>query len=70
MARTRSTNSIDTELSKIQEELTKLQEKEEALKARQLELQKLKQAQVTKQIMDAYQKSGKSLEELLTFLDV
>lgn len=70
MARTRSANSIDTELSKIQEELTKPQEKEEALKARQLELQNLKQAQVTKQIMDVYQKSGKSLEELLTFLDV
>lgn len=70
MARTRSTTSIDTELNKIQEELLKLQEKEESLKARQLELQKLKQEQVTKQIMEACQKSGKSLQELLTFLDV
>lgn len=70
MARTRSTTSIDTELNKIQEELEKLQEKEESLKARQLELQQLKQEQVTKQIMEACQKSGKSLQELLTFLDV
>ena len=70
MARTRSANSIDTELGRIQDELAKLQEKEEALKARQLELQKLKQEQVTRQIMEAYQKSGKSLEELLTFLDI
>ena len=70
MARTRTIASIDTELSKLQEELMKLQQKEEAIKSRQLQLQKQKREQETKQIMDAYMKSGRSMEELLIFLDV
>lgn len=70
MARTRTIASIDTELSKLQEELVKLQQKEETIKSRQLQLQKQKREQETKQIMDAYMKSGRSMEELLIFLDV
>jgi len=70
MARSRSMTSIDTEIGKIEAELEKLQKKEEALTARLRNLQKQKQEYESKQIMDAFRKSGKSLEELMTFFDV
>ena len=58
MARTRSISSIETEISKVTSELQKAQEKE------------TKQSIEAKQIMDAFRKSGKSVQELMTFLDV
>ena len=70
MARSRSMTSIDTEIGKIEAELEKLQKKEEVLTARLRNLQKQKQEYESKQIMDAFRKSGKSLEELMTFFDV
>ncbi len=70
MARTRSISSIDTELSKLEAELTKVQEKYDALAARILELQKQKQDIEAKQVMEAFKRSGKSLQELMNFLDV
>ena len=56
--------------SQLNSELAKLQEKEELLTARLLELQKKKQEYESKQVMEAFRKSGKSLQELMTFLDV
>lgn len=72
MARTRSKTSIDAEINKIENELLKLQEKQEALTAQLSSLQKTKQEFETKQkqIMDAFRKSGKTLQELMTFLNV
>ena len=70
MARTRSMTSIDTEIGKIENELLKLQKKQELLTAQLSSLQKSKQEFETKQVMDAFRKSGKSLQELMTFLDV
>ncbi|AWW25439.1 hypothetical protein DOZ58_18405 [Acetobacterium sp. KB-1] len=70
MARTKSITSIETEITRINSELTKLQEKQEALSDRLLELQKQKKEHEAKQVMEAFQKSGKSLQELMTFLDV
>lgn len=70
MARTKSTTSIETEIAKINVELAKLQKKQEALSDRLLELQKQKQENEVKQVMEAFRKSGKSLQELMTFLDV
>ncbi|WP_414732278.1 DUF4315 family protein [Acetobacterium carbinolicum] len=70
MARTKSIASIETEITRINSELTKLQEKQEALSDRLLELQKQKKEHEAKQVMEAFQKSGKSLQELMTFLDV
>lgn len=70
MARTKSITSIENEIAKINSELTKLQEKQEALSDRLLELQKQKKEHEAKQVMEAFQKSGKSLQELMTFLDV
>ena len=70
MARTRSISSIEVEIKKLEEELKKAQAKVDAISARVLELRKLKQDYESKQIMEAFHKSGKSLEELMTFLDI
>ena len=70
MARTKSITSIETEITKINSDLTKLQEKQEVLSDRLLELQNQKKEHEAKQVMEAFQKSGKSLQELMTFLNV
>ena len=70
MARMRSISSIETEISKAEAELAKVEEKYNALTDRLLELQQLKSEYEAKQVMEAFRKSGKSLEELMTFLDV
>ena len=70
MARTRSISSIEAEITKVDAELKKAQEKVDALTGQLLELQQLKQNYEAKQIMEAFRNSGKSLQELLTFLDV
>ena len=70
MARTRSISSIEAEILKITAELQKAQEKVDELSQRLLELQEMKQSIEAKQIMDAFRKSGKSMQELMTFLDV
>ena len=70
MARTRSISSIEAEIAKAEAELNKAQEKVDAISAKLLNLQKQKQEHEARQIMEAYKKSGKSLQELMTFLDV
>ena len=70
MARMRSISSIEAEINKVEAELVKVQEKYDSLAARLLELQQLKSDYEAKQVMDAFRKSGKSLQELMTFLDV
>ena len=70
MARMRSISSIETEIKKVEADLAKAQEKCDALFARLLELQKMKQDIEAKKVMEAFRKSGKSMQELMTFLDV
>lgn len=70
MARTRSISSIEAEITKVDAELKKTQEKVDALTEQLLRLQQLKQDYEAKQIMEAFHKSGKGLQELLTFLDI
>lgn len=70
MARIRSITSIEAEISKVSSELKQAQEKADALSQRLLELQQMREAYESKQVMEAFRKSGKSLQELLTFLDV
>ena len=70
MARTRSISSIDAEISKLEDELSKVQEKYDALAARILELQKQKQDIEARQVMEAFKRSGKSMQELMNFLEV
>ena len=70
MARTRSITSIEAEISKVSSELKQAQERADALSQRLLELQQMREAYESKQVIEAFRKSGKSLQELLTFLDV
>lgn len=70
MARTKSISVIETELKKAEEDLKKAQEKVDILSNRVLKLQQQKQEYESKRIIDAYKRSGKTLDELLTFLDV
>lgn len=70
MARARSIKSIEAEISRVEADLAKAQEKCDSLSARLLELQKAKQDVEAKQVMDAFRKSGKSMQELMTFLGV
>lgn len=70
MARTKSISAIETELKKAEDDLKKAQEKVDILSDRVLKLQQQKQEYESRQIIDAYKKSGKTLDEMLTFLDV
>ena len=64
MARMRSISSIETEISKVESDLLKAQERGDSLSARLLELQKTKQEIEAKKVMDAFRKSGKSIQKL------
>ncbi len=70
MARMRSISSIEAEITKVESDLAKAQARYDALAAQLIELQQLKKDYEAKQIMDAFHKSGKSMQELMTFLDV
>lgn len=68
MARTKSLEAIETEISQTEDELEKLQARYDKVAAKLEKLQNQKREYLTKQIMDAYLKSGKSLDEIMTFL--
>ena len=68
MARVRTIESINAEISKIQEELNNLHQKYDKTAAKLEVLQEQKQKYQTKLVMKALQSSGKSLDELMTFL--
>ncbi len=70
MARTRSISSIETEISKVTSELQKRRRRSMNFLKSSLSFRKQKQSIEAKQIMDAFRKSGKSVQELMTFLDV
>ena len=70
MAKMKSISAIETELKKAEDDLKKAQEKVDILSDRVLKLQQQKQEYESRQIIDAYKKSGKTLDEMLTFLDV
>ena len=67
MARKKSTETIDAEIAKVMADMSKLQDRYDKLaeKLKDLQEQRRREADV---IMDAYLKSGKSLEEIMTFL--
>lgn len=68
MARMKSITTIENEIAKTKSELTKVRKKQDALADKLLKLQKQKQDYETKQIIDAYLRSGKTLHEMLVFL--
>ena len=70
MARTRSISSAEAEVARLEAALNKAQKKVDDLTEQLLEAQKVKQELETRKIMDAYRKSGRSLQEVMTFLNV
>ena len=70
MARKKSTEAIDAEIeiTKIQADMDKLMDRYDKLTDRLKEFQELKRKREADAIMDAYLKSGKSLEEVMIFL--
>ena len=68
MARKRSTESIDTEIAKVKSDMSKLQDRYDKLTEKLKDLQEQKRRLEADVIMDAYLKSGKSLDEIMTFL--
>ncbi len=69
MARMKTISSIDAEIASAQEELQKIQARYDKVAARLEKLQEQKRSYEAKQIIDAYMKSGKSLDEVLTFFN-
>ncbi len=70
MARMKSISTIEAEITKIKDELSKLQMRQDKLTSRLNELLEQKRNYEAKEIMDAYLRSGKTYEELMTFLQV
>ena len=70
MARMKALSTIEAEITRTEEELSKVKKKYDSLAEKLLSLQEEKQKYEARQIMEAYKKSGKSLQELMTFLDV
>ena len=69
MARKKSTEAIDTEITKVKSDMSKLQDRYEKLADKLKILQDQKRRIEADAIMDAYLKSGKSFDEIMTFLN-
>ena len=63
MARKKSTETIDAEIAKVMADMSKLQDRYDKLAEKLKDLQEQKRRREADVIMDAYLKSGKSLEE-------
>ncbi len=68
MARKKSVETIDSEIAKVKADMSRLQDKYDKLAELLKNLQDQKHQQEADAIMDAYLKSGKSLDEVMTFL--
>ena len=68
MARKKSTETIETEIIKVKTAMSKLQDRYDKLANQLKELEEQKHRAEADAIMDAYLKSGKSLDEIMTFL--
>ena len=69
MARRKSTETLDAEISKIKTDMSKLQDRYNKLADKLGELEEQKRRIEADAIMDAYLKSGKSFDEIMTFLN-
>ena len=68
MARKKSTETIDTEIIKVKTAMSKLQDRYDKLADQLKNLEEQKHQAEAAALMDAYLKSGKSFDEILTFL--
>ena len=69
MARKKSTESIDAEITKIKSDMSKLQGRYDKLADRLKNIEEQKRRIETDTIMDAYLRSSKSFAEIMTFLN-
>ena len=68
MARKKSADTIDAEIAKVKSDMSKLQDRYDRLAEKLKDLQEQKRQIEADAIMDAYLKSGKTLDEIMTFL--
>ena len=69
MARKKSTEAIEAEINKTKSDMSRLQDRYDKLADKLKELQEQKLRIEADAIMDAYLKSGKSFDEIMTFLN-
>ena len=68
MARKKSSDTLDAEIAKVKSDMSKLQDRYDRLAEKLKDLQEQKRRIEADAIMDAYLKSGKTLDEIMTFL--
>ena len=68
MARKKSADTLDTEIAKVKSDMSKLQDRYDKLAEKLKDLQEQKRRIEADAIMAAYLKSGKTLDEIMTFL--
>ena len=69
MARKKTIEAIDSEISKVKSDMSKLQERYDKLAEKLEDLQNQKRRIEADTIMEAYLKSGKNFDEIMTFLN-
>lgn len=69
MARKKSAEAIEDEINKTKSDMSKLQDRYDKLADKLKDLQGQKRRIEGAAIMDAYLKSGKSFDEIMTFLN-
>ena len=67
MARKKSADTLDAEIAKVKSDMSRLQDRYDRLAEKLKDLQEQKRRIEADAIMDAYLKSGKSLDEIMTF---
>ena len=68
MARKKTIEAIETEISKVKSGMSKRQDRYDKLSEKLEELQEQKRPMEADAIMEAYLKSGKNFDEIMTFL--
>ena len=68
MARKKSADTLDAEIAKVKSDMSKLQDRYDMQAELLNDLQEQNRLIEADAIMDAYLKSGKTLDEIMTFL--
>jgi uncharacterized protein (DUF3084 family) len=68
MARKKSADTLDAEIARVKSDMSRLQDRYDSLAEKLKDLQEQKRQIEADAIMDAYLKSGKTLDEIMTFL--
>ena len=68
MARKKTIEAIENEISKVKSDMSKLQDRYDKLAEKLEDLQKQKRRIEVDTIMEAYLKIGKNFDEIMTFL--